>query len=318
MDTYEFTASDGKRTVCYRWSQTTDPRAVIHIAHGMGEHAARYDWVATQLAAAGYQVFANDHRGHGKTAEILGNFGEDGWNRAITDLSELIADHKAQFPDKPMVLLGHSMGAMLTQQYLELHGGSLDAAIISGSPGFAGFLQGFITRLLVRFERWRLGPDGDSELLQGLLFGAANRNFEDELEAPTGYEWLSRDAEQVKRYVEDPMCGFVPCTGSLFDIFAGASWTQQASSVAMIPTTLPIYLFSGESDPVHAEMKNIDRLLSMYRDHGLRVDTTFYPGGRHEMFNETNREQVIGDVLAWLDAHMPNPQDLAQPDPDQE
>ena len=301
MKAETFTASDGHAVFYYRWLPDQQPRAVIHIAHGMGEHAARYDWTASRLVQAGFAVIADDHRGHGKTAETLGQFGEDGWNRTIADLREMIASYDQTFPGLPKILFGHSMGAMLTQQYIELHGDSLHAAILSGSPGFSGLLPTWILQLIVRFERWRLGANAESPLLAAMVFGSANKPFEAQYASPTGFEWLSRDAAQVQAYVNDPACGFVPCTGSLFDLFQGASWTSKTTSVARIPRDLPVLVFSGTDDPVHSEMKDINRLLKKYRDHGLQVDTQFYEGGRHEMLNETNREQVIDDVIRWLD-----------------
>lgn len=302
--TFQFKASDGESVYCYRWLPQDAPLAVVHIAHGMGEHAGRYEWVAAQLNAAGFAVCADDHRGHGKTATTLGNFGNDGWNRIIADLHEMILSYDAEFPDIPKVLFGHSMGAMLTQQYIELHGDTIDAAILSGSPGFSAAVPAWVLRIVVRFERWRLGRDADSKLLQSLVFGSANKPFEAEVETATGFEWLTRDADQVKAYVGDPACGFVPCTGAMFDLFQGTAWTQKPNSVAQIPARLPILLFSGSDDPVHGEMKNIRRLLARYRDHGLIVDTHIYDGGRHETLNETNREEVIADVIAWLQQHL--------------
>lgn len=298
--TSQFEASDGHRVFCYRWLPDQPPIAIVHIAHGMGEHAGRYDWTARQLADAGYAVIAPDHRGHGKTASVYGQFGDDGWNRIIADTCELITAHRAEFGSRPSILFGHSMGSMLTQQYIELHGDTIDGAILSGSPGFTSRLQRIIMLLITRFERWRLGPLGTSALLDAAVFGAANKTFEQEVEKPTGFEWLSRDETQVSAYVGDPACGFVPCTGSLLDLFRGASATQRPSAVANIPRELPILLFSGTDDPVHNGMKNIHRLLAAYRAHELEVEPRFYEGGRHEMLNETNRDAVVADVIAWL------------------
>ena len=301
--TRTFTASDGHQVHCYHWLPQQNPRAVIHIAHGMGEHAGRYDWVAQRLSEAGYAVCANDHRGHGKTADRLGYFGPDGWNRILEDLHEIIQSHDQAYAGIPKVLLGHSMGAMATQQYIELHGDTLQAAILSGSPGFSAGFQSMILQLVVRFERWRLGPGADSALLQSMVFGSANKVFEASLASPTGFEWLSRDTAQVQAYVDDPACGFVPCTGALFDLFAGAAWTQKPASIARIPAGLPILLFSGSADPVHAGMKNLNRLLARYRARGLSVDTRIYHQGRHETLNEINREEVVNDVIGWLQGH---------------
>lgn len=299
MDSFKFLASDGKSIHCYRWLAEGEPKAIIHIAHGMGEHAARYDWAASKLAEAGYEVTANDHRAHGLTADVLGDFGEDGWNRTVTDLFEIVQELKTKHPGKPMILFGHSMGSMLSQQYIARHGNTLDAVILSGTPGAGSLFQGWLVHTIARFERWRVGGQSESSLLQSILFGSANKDFADEADA-TGYEWLSRDKEQVRLYIDDPLCGFVPCPRSICDLFAAerANWKQQA--IKQIPVNLPVYLFSGSADPVHNSMKNIDRLLALYQAHGLTVNTQFYAGGRHEMLNETNRDNVIADVLSWL------------------
>ena len=303
MDSFKFNASDGKKIHCYHWPAGGDPKAIVHIAHGMGEHAARYDWAASKLAQAGYEVYANDHRAHGLTADVLGDFGEDGWNRTVTDLDEIIRDLKAKHPGKPVILSGHSMGAMLSQQYIAKYGNTLDATldavILSGSPGSGSRFQMWLMHTIARFERWRVGGQAESALLQGLLFGSSNKDFDDEPDA-TGYEWLSRDKAQVRLYVDDPMCGFVPCPRSICDLFAAERANWKKKRINQIPVDLPVYLFSGSADPVHNGMKNINRLLDSYRNHGLNPDTHFYTEGRHEMLNETNRDAVIEDVLSWL------------------
>ncbi len=301
MKAFKFTASDKTDVHCYAWAPKTPPKAVIHIAHGMGEHAARYDWVASQLADAGYYIYASDHRGHGRTATRLGQFGPDGWNRTLMDLRELVAAHKANHADLPIVLLGHSMGSMLSQQYIELHGETVDAVVLSGSPGFTHPMLSWVVRLITTVETWRCGDDKVSGLLQQLVFDNSNTGFETGSDAAgTGFEWLSRDTSQVQAYVDDNMCGFVPFPASLGLMFAGANWTQKKQNVGKIPNSLPIYLFSGTADPVHRELKDVERLLERYQVAGLKVDTRYYEDGRHEMFNEINRDEVLADLLAWL------------------
>lgn len=305
MESDSFNASDGTRLHVYRWLPQRDVRATLQIAHGMGEHAARYDATAQAFNAAGYAVYANDHRGHGHSAdpERLGWMGEDGWNRVISDAADLTDEIRQAHPGVPHVLLGHSMGAMLSQQYLYRFGARLNAAVLSGSPGFAGVVQTWISRAFATVERWRLGPDADSALLQRLLFGKSNDAFDGP--DASGFEWLSRDAQQVQRYVDDPLCGFVLRAGSLCDLFAGARQARMTENVLQIPRQLPVLIFSGRDDPVHNDMKNLNRMITRYRDHLERVDERIYPGGRHEMLNETNREQVLQDVLGWLDSVLP-------------
>jgi alpha-beta hydrolase superfamily lysophospholipase len=235
----------------------------------------------------------------------LGDFGPDGWNRALADLLEMNQQYAQDFPGIPLVLFGHSMGSMLTEQFIALYGDKLAAVVISGSPGFAHPVLSWILRLVCRFEAWRLGPLKESAVLQNVIFGSANKAFEEETANPTGFEWLSRDKDQVQAYVDDPMCGFVPFPASLSDIFTGAAWTQRKQSVAQIPTRLPLYLFSGSADPVHNEMRDLNRLIKRYQQAGLDLQTKFYTDGRHEMLNETNRLEVMADTLAWLNQRFP-------------
>ncbi|MCH8257342.1 MAG: alpha/beta fold hydrolase [Proteobacteria bacterium] len=300
MDSSIHVASDGTQVHCYRWNTKTDPRALIHIAHGMGEHALRYEWAAQKLNQAGYEVTANDHRGHGRTANTLGDFGVDGWNRSISDLHEILQQLKSNHPGLPLILFGHSMGAMMSQQYIARYGDTIDAVVLSGSPGAGHRFQMWLVHIIARFERWRLGDRAESVLLQNLLFGGNNRDFDED--GASGYEWLSRDEQQVQAYMQDPLCGFVPCPMSLCDLFAAERNSWKAESVAGIPAGLRTYLFSGSADPVHNGMKNINRLLECYADHGMHISTRFYTGGRHEMLNETNRDEVIEDVISWLDS----------------
>ncbi|MDG1443337.1 MAG: lysophospholipase [Pseudomonadales bacterium] len=294
-----FSNSQHQKIHCYRWL-AQDPKGIVHLAHGMGEHAERYEWTAQQLVKAGYHVYANDHQGHGHTTARLGDFGSDGWNTMVNDLHELIEDHKQAYPGLPTILFGHSMGSMLSQQFVTRYGDSIDALVLSGSPGFASNLYLWLNRLICRFENWRLPPLTESKLLSFLLFGAANKPFESKQEPGTGFEWLSRDPEQVSAYVDDALCGFVPFPASLVDMTVGVTDTQRATSIANIPKSLPIYLFSGTQDPVHQKMKNIERMIQDWSEIGISTTSRFYEGGRHEMLNETNREEVISEAIDWL------------------
>lgn len=302
METYTRNAADGSRLYVYRWLPEGAARASLQIAHGMGEHAGRYDATARALAAAGYAVYANDHRGHGRAADParLGDMGPDGWNGAIRDAAALATHARAEHPGKPHVLLGHSMGAMLGQQFAYRHGALLDALVLSGSPGITALPAAWAALVLARVERARLGADGASPVLQKLLFGNANKPFD----APgaTGYEWLSRDPAQVRAYVDDPLCGFVLRAGSFYDLLRGAHEARQRVNALQIRRGLPVYVFSGSDDPMHDGERNLARLRRLYAGHVLRVDYRIYPGGRHEMLNETNRGEVIADLLAWLGA----------------
>jgi alpha-beta hydrolase superfamily lysophospholipase len=299
----EFTLKAADETIihCYKWLPQKSRNTIIQIAHGMGEHAVRYHWMAEQLCQAGYTVVANDHRGHGKTAIQHGDFGANGWNRMIQDMFQINESFADEHPGHRKILFGHSMGAMLSQQYVTRFGNSIDALVLSGSPGFSPPVLIWISRMLSRFEHWRLGPLKESALLNYLIFGSSNKSFESKDGEYSGFEWLSRDKDEVQKYVDDEACGFVPFPGSLRDMFDGLRATQDLNGILDIPIELPIYLFSGSADPVHGELANIDRLLDTWRGAGLTITTQYYPEGRHEMLNEINKNEVMENLLNWLE-----------------
>jgi alpha-beta hydrolase superfamily lysophospholipase len=301
MDSAKRTASDGTTIHFYRWLPDGDATAAIQIAHGMGEHAARYHDLARRLNAQGYAVYANDHRGHGRTAgkAQLGNLGPNGWNAVIQDVLEQNAQMAAQHPGLPRILLGHSMGAMIIAQFIARHGDTVDAVVISGTPGFSSPLQLLISHTIARLERLRLGSEANSEIMAQAIFGDANKSFD--ATNASGFEWLSRDAEQVRRYVDDELCGFVLRVGSLCDMLAGMREARRPKTVAAIPRDLPIYVFSGADDPVHGQQKGLQRLLSAYQSQVLQLEYKLYPNGRHEMLNELNQDEVSNDLLDWLE-----------------
>jgi alpha-beta hydrolase superfamily lysophospholipase len=279
------------------------PKAIVHIAHGMAEHGARYARPAEALTRAGYIVYADDHRGHGKTAknpDELGFIAEsNGFYRVVKDLVELIAHEKKEHPGLPVVLFGHSMGSFYTQAFLIEHGKEIAGAVLSATSGKPSLLAS-AGRIVARAERARLGARGKSALLNKLSFDQFNVPFKPNR---TAFDWLSRDGAEVDKYIADPLCGFV-CTTSLWvDLLDTLAEIADPNRQRLIPKKLPIYVFAGSEDPVGEQTKSINQLLSAYRAAGLEnVQHRYYPGGRHEMFNETNRDEVVNDLLAWLDA----------------
>ncbi len=297
---------DGAEVVVHRHLPDGAVRGVVHVVHGMAEHARRYDHLAEALTDAGLAVYAEDHRGHGETAtseEDLGYFADrGGWALVLDDLHRVTLRARAEQPDVPVVLLGQSMGSFLAQQYLFTFPGEVDAYVLAGSNGPVGLL-GEAGAVVARAERARLGPLGRSDLLDRLVFGAYNTPFEP---ARTRFDWLSRDEDQVDAYIADPWCGFVPTTQFYLDLFSGLRVIGQTARVrsGARPDT-PVYLFAGSEDPLGGAA-GIAALLEHYRAAGLTaVDHRIYPGGRHEMLNETNRDEVIADVLTWIEAQLP-------------
>jgi alpha-beta hydrolase superfamily lysophospholipase len=299
--TFSF-VNDGVEIAGERRLPGTAPKASVLIAHGMAEHAARYGRFAGELAAGGYAVFAPDHRGHGRTAggdDKLGWAGGDGWNAMLRDLDALAALVRERHPQAPLVLFGHSMGSVLAQRFAQLHGDRLAGLILSGTFGAAPNIgAGIAAATVLRLLRGDRAPSP----LQRTMFAGFNKGF-----APqrTGFEWLSRDDAEVRKYADDPRCGFTFSNRLLVDMLRGYAETWKPANEQRIPAALPVLFFSGARDPVGANTRGVTALAQRYRALGLRdVQVTFYPDARHEMLNETNRDEVVRDVLGWLDAHV--------------
>lgn len=306
-DSLRLRAPDGLELFVYRWRpESAPPRATLQIAHGMGEHAARYARLAERLCGAGFEVFAADTRGHGLSSfgpDLLGHLADaDGWTKAVDDVGLLATRIAEERPNLPHALLGHSMGSLLTLHFLTRGAAPIDAAVLSGTSGPPGRAIG-LALLVARVERLRLGVRGRSPLLQRMLFGQFNRAFEP---AQTEFDWLSRDRAEVAKYVADPLCGFVLTVGGICELAAALGAMFKPAALACIPHDLPVLLFSGERDPVHDSLRGFHALARGLRAGGLeRLTERVYPEGRHEMLNETSRDEVTGDLLRWLDATLP-------------
>jgi alpha-beta hydrolase superfamily lysophospholipase len=293
---------DGAAVYVHCWQARTPPRAIVQIAHGLAEHGGRYARLAEALTGAGYGVYANDHRGHGRTAaspDALGFFAESGgWAKCVEDLWRINRRIADSHPGVPIVLLGHSMGSFFAQNFIAEHGDALAGAVLSGSNGKPPAVA-VIGKLIARIERLRLGARGRSPVLDRLGFGAFNERFRP---ARTPFDWLSRDPAEVDRYIADPLCGFSASTQLWIDLLGGLSLIARPALQAKIPKDLPIHLIAGDQDPVNGDIKGLEQLIGAYRRAGLRrVSHRFYAGARHELFNETNRDEATADLVAWLD-----------------
>lgn len=305
--TSTFKASDGQPIFVYRWEPDAGApvKAVVHVAHGMAEHAGRYERVAGELTCAGYVVYANDHRGHGKTPSEPRDIGffthERGWGRVLADLREMIDHEKSEHPGAPLVLLGHSMGSYMAQTFLYEYPDVLRGAVLSGSSGKPSPLAA-AGRYVARVERIRVGDRGKSPVLKALTFDAFNKEFRPNR---TAFDWLSRDPAEVDKYAADPRCGFA-CTTSLWiDVLDALGENARPENLARIPKDLPIYVVAGSDDPVGERGAGPKRLVDAYRAAGMyRLTLRLYDGARHEVFNETNRDEVTADLLAWLEKNI--------------
>ena len=304
--TFWLTANDRSRVYVNQWLPDGPPKALIMLAHGMAEHSGRYARLAQALCDAGYGLYAPDQRGHGRTADegTLGLFAEkDGWNKVVGDLASLNQHIGQQAPGVPIILLGHSMGSYIAQGYLLHHSASLHGAILSGS-NFQPVALYRAARQIARLEKLRQGGKGRSALIEWLSFGSFNNQFKP---VRTRFDWLSRDPTEVDLYANDPLCGF-RCTNQLWiDLLGGLQQISKASNLAQIDPGLPLLVIGGECDPV-SEGKRLTDLANALRTAGSQhLQLKIYPQARHELFNETNRDEVIADVLAWIDQALSHP-----------
>ena len=286
---FTYPARDGVEIVGYRWDPAGAPRAAVQLTHGMGEHVQRYGALARALTGRGLVVYGQDHRGHGATArsaDELGQLGPDGWTQLVDDIDLLVSRIRAEQPGLPLVLLAHSMGSFAVQQYLLDHSDRIDAVVLTGTTALD-----------------QLEPALDLD--QPIDLAAFNAAFSP---ARTEFDWLSRDEAIVDAYIADPRCGFGIDTDSAKDMFAGARRMADPGQVAAMRPDLPLYIAAGESDPVNANLALLNVLVDRYRAAGLTdVTVRTYPGARHEILNETNRDKAVASILDWLDQVLSKP-----------
>jgi alpha-beta hydrolase superfamily lysophospholipase len=302
-DIRELTCSDG-HVLYYRvWiPQGAPTKAVLHILHGMAEHSERYDRFATYLNDKGIAVYAQDHRGHGLTAtkanEQLGWFAEkNGWMRIAEDASELSNVISSDFPKQSLFLMGHSMGSFLARTLMVQYSDVYDGVIIMGTGCSQGLL-GKIGKAIARHHEKKNGMHYIDEQIDRMSFGSYNKKIPN---AVTSFDWLSSDAAEVKKYIDDPLCGFV-CTSKFYeDMLDGIEFANDEEKALKIPKDLPILIISGNMDPVGNYGKGVQRVFDMYKDAGIS-DISMYlvENGRHEILNETTRNETMEYLYTWL------------------
>jgi len=284
-DTYT-SAADGTVITTYAWTEVAGtPAGIVQIAHGLAEHGARYDRFAKALNAAGFLVHAVDHRGHGGSAEgRMGDFRSAGFEGLIADVAQFGAALRARHGSLPLFLFGHSMGSFASQAAIADHASTWSGVVLSGSTALDAFAAAVASAP-------KDGPTG---------LAAFNAGFEHR----TGYEWLSRDAAEVDAYVADPWCGWEVPADVMPSLFAPASRLADPTVLSKLPADLPILIASGDADPLAGGGALVQLLGQRYREAGVRdVTVKLYPGARHEILNETNRDEVTADIVAWLRQH---------------
>jgi len=281
-ESFGIAAHDGETIPVYRWRPTGLPRAVVVVSHGLGEHALRYGATSAALVRAGYAVYANDHRGHGLAVtgrDMLGDFGRGGFEALVADLQQVVWLASMENPGAPIFLLGHSLGAYVAQLYILDNSSSLAGVMMSGGAA--------LDMRLKSVPKSRAGlsaGDGTSEG-ESAAFG-----------------WLSRDPAVVDQYMDDPLCGFDESPSARRSLGAIAPRLCDRSELRRIKSDLPILMMTGERDPLNGFLRSFRTQVGRYAGAGLvGVCERVYPGARHEILNETNRTEVIADMVAWME-----------------
>lgn len=303
---FRFPSSDGIHSCHARvWLPEGTPRAVVQLVHGVSEHIGRYDRFARWLASHGYAVCGHDHLGHGKTAAEDGSFGRfpkyDGWTLVTADVRALRERMGADYPDLPYVLLGHSMGSFLVRTYLCRYPGTVSGAVLSGTGQESALLVN-AGKLLCDLTCALRGHTHFSPLVYSLSLGAYNKAFQP---SRTANDWLSRDEAVVDDYLADPHCAGKASVGLMREMMGGLKYISSRRALSQMDKTTPVYLFSGDRDPVGQMGEGVKKVFGYFKDAGCTdVTVKLYPGGRHEMLNETNQQEVWADVLTWLEEHV--------------
>ena len=303
---FYFNSSTGKNKIHARMCvPDAEPRAIVQIIHGIAEYIDRYDEFMSFLADNGIIAVGTDHLGHGKSIESEEQTGffayDNGWDYVVRDEEVLRLAMHENYPELPIIVFGHSMGSFMARTLLIRYPDAFNAAIISGTgnQGAALVNGGLIMGNLVTGLK---GAHHYSKFLNNLAFGSYNKIYDN---PKTEYDWLSRDEANVQKYIDDPLCGFIPSCSLFRDMMTGVKFITNKKNLTAMNKDMPVYFISGDMDPVGECGKGVQKAYNNFLEAGMKdVSIKLYPGGRHEMLNEINKDEVYTDILAWLDSEI--------------
>ncbi|MCF0137454.1 MAG: lysophospholipase [Oscillospiraceae bacterium] len=301
---FYYDSSTGKNKLHARICKPDDsPRGIVQIIHGIGEHINRYDDFMMFLASNGFIAVGNDHLGHGKSISVDSEKGffadSDGWEYVVSDEEILRRAMKENYPGVPQIVFGHSMGSFIARTHLIKYPGAFDAAVISGT-GNQGKALVFGGRTMGNLVVGLKGPHHYSSFLNGLAFGSYNKIYDTQ---KTDFDWLTRDEEAIKKYIADPLCGFIPSCSMFRDMMDGVTFITNVKNLQTMKKDVPVFFISGSMDPVGECGKGVKKAFENFKNAGMAdVSMKLYEGGRHEMLNELNKSEVYADILAWLES----------------
>ncbi|MCO5065371.1 MAG: alpha/beta hydrolase [Rhizobiaceae bacterium] len=279
------------------------PRGIVHVNHGLAEHAGRYARFADFLAQCGYHTYAHDHRGHGSTTAPDAPLGVFAWKngraKVLADISAMHDLIKREHPTLPLILFGHSMGGIIALNYIQERSSHLKGAAIFNANVSAGVL-GRVALLVLAWERMRLGSDTPSRMLPRLTFRAWAKTVPN---ARTPFDWLSRDPNEVDKYIADPFCGWDASISLWRDLFGFIISDARDKNYVQVDRDLPLLLVGGEKDPATDGGKAVEAIARRFD--AMRFSnlvTRIYPQALHESLNDINRDEVMADFVEWADA----------------
>ena len=299
---FYFNSSTGKNKIHARMCvPDAEPRAIVQIIHGIAAYIDRYDEFMSFLADNGIIAVGTDHLGHGKSIESEEQTGffayDNGWDYVVRDEEVLRLAMHENYPELPIIVFGHSMGSFMARTLLIRYPDAFNAAIISGTGNQgAALVNGglFMGNLVTGLK----GAHHYSKFLNNLAFGSYNQIYDNR---KTEYDWLSRDEANVQKYIDDPLCGFIPSCSLFRDMMTGVKFITNKKNLTAMNKNMPVYFMSGDMDPVGECGKGVQKAYNNFLEAGMKdVSIKLYPGGRHEMLNEINKDEVYTDILAWL------------------
>ncbi len=299
---FTFPSSTGNNTVYARKCIPDGvPRGIVQIAHGISEHIGRYEEFMEFLASNGFIAVGNDHLGHGKTVTDPADKGffseKDGWTHAVDDMDKLHDIMCEEYPGLPYINFGHSMGSFLTRTYLIRYPDKPDLAILCGT----GHQAKAAVRAGLAFASATVNVQGarkTGEMLNSVAFGSYNKGYDN---VRTPYDWISSDPEAVDTYIADPDCGGIATVGLFRDMMSGIDFITERDNIAKMNKELPVLFISGWADPVGENGKGVKRAYKAFCEAGMKyVHIKLYPGDRHELLHEKNKDEVMNDILDWI------------------
>lgn len=290
---------DGEEVFVRIWDGVHEPKGIMQIFHGMAEHSERYDEFAKYLNSKGFIVYADDHRGHGNSASrnIYGYIGENGFYNIVEDewfITKLIKD---RYPNLPIVIFAHSFGSFIGQEYITRYSKDISGVILSGSAKRDGF-DIKLGSIVAKIQSKIFDDKKEAKLIDKLSFGSYNKKVQNE---NTKFDWLSRDREEVDKYINDKHCAFISTINFYNNLFSALNNLYIDDKLQKIRKELPMLIIAGDKDPVGKYGESVKSLYNQYLKLNIdKVEMKLYEEGRHELLNEINKEDVFEDINSWI------------------